>query len=199
MSCDKIPEDELLDFVERSLSAQAAAEIERHLERCLECTRRLWAVRRIAQEARAMVESPSPALDARMNASIDRLRARTRLMRRLRWVIGFGAAAVAVAVTVWPKPVPVPELRPTVEPAVPPVMVEAAVQEPEPAPAPSGEPKGPLIPDMNRDGRVDTVDAMLLIRNIEEYGFDGIDLNDDGKFDIADKMLLLRCCRGMPR
>lgn len=197
MSCDKITDDALVDFVERSLSADAAAEIERHLELCFECTRRLWAVRRVVQEAKAISESPSEALDARVSASIDKLRDRARVMQTLRRVAACAVAAVAVVVIVWPKHVPAPAPPQAAELDVPPVMIDAVVVEPGPALNPLNESKDPPLPDMNGDGRVDTADAMLFIRNIEEYGFDGIDLNDDGKFDIADKMLLLRAGRGV--
>ena len=164
--------------LEQARLGEAEVEQQRHLEACADCRAQLTELRDLAGQAVAaspVVEVPAAIeqqmrdLAAQHARRVRRFHAQARrprgVMAVLRWA---GPAVAAAVVALW---VGVPVMHRGAE-------------------APAARLQG----DVNADGRLDIVDALLLARALEEGGalHSGWDFDGDRRVDRADVDALAR-------
>jgi hypothetical protein len=160
--------------LELARTAEADGAVVAHLESCAECRERMGAIEELAARLGQPLE-PLAIPEERDRVVIELARERAaairreseqrprRVLRTVAWAVPLAAAAVVALLIVMPT------------------LTD------ETAPAESRTPVAAGPDDVNRDGRVDILDAFALARAVESgRSDDALDANRDGKVDDAD-------------
>jgi len=186
-------------------TGEADDEVRRHVETCAACRERAAFFERAAKDlGKAPAPIPVPPereaailalareAAARSKSEVESRKSKVERRRTLLRVVPWAAAASLALVVggyVWLSGTSEPESSRPIMATVPQAgRVAAPVAAPAPAPAQPVDRVAPAGPDdLNRDGRVDIVDAYLIARSLERGRSERAwDENRDGKVDRGD-------------
>jgi anti-sigma factor RsiW len=94
MTCDEVT-PALLAWQLGACASPEREQIEEHVKGCAACLAKLFATKRLTEDAAAFDERPSPVMRERLRARVKQ-RASVKAPRRVTWVMGLAAAAALI-------------------------------------------------------------------------------------------------------